>query len=54
MSDSKIYMFPESGYDRGHDSALWAALASNNKSTTDPMATMAMMNGGMNGMWNNP
>ena len=25
MSDSKVYMFPESGYDRGADTALLAS-----------------------------
>lgn len=53
MSDSKVYMFPEST----HDSALIAALANNNRAN-DPMAAMAMMGGGMGGfgggMWNNP
>lgn len=55
MSDSKVYMFPESGYDRGADTALLAS-ALNNRSY-DPMA-MAMMSGGAGGfgggMWNNP
>ena len=53
MSDSKVYMFPESGYDRGHDAALWATLA-NRRDDNNPLAAMAMMNGGMNGQWNNP
>lgn len=55
MSDSKVYMFPESGYDRGADTALLAS-ALNNRNNCDPMA-MAMMGGtgmGMNNMWNNP
>lgn len=56
MSDSKVYMFPESGYDRGADTALLAS-ALNNRNSCDPMA-MAMMSGGMGGfgggMWNNP
>lgn len=55
MSESKVFMFPESGYERGNDAALWATLA--NKNNTDPMAAMAMMNGGFGGanaMWNNP
>lgn len=55
MSDSKVYMFPESGYDRGQDAALWATLA--NRRDDSPLTTMALMNGGMNGMngmWNNP
>lgn len=54
MSDSKVFMFPESGYDRGTDAALLATLANNRG---NDMAAMAMMNGGgmgMNGMWNNP
>lgn len=50
MSDSKVYMFPES--DRNNDFALWAALSNNQMN--NPMALMSMMNGGMNGMWNNP
>lgn len=53
MSDSKVYMFPES--DRGVDTALIASLANNR--ANDPMAAMAMMGGGMGfggGMWNNP
>lgn len=54
MSDSKVFMFPESGYDRGHDAALWATLANRNNDNANPLATMAMMNGGMNGQWNNP
>ena len=55
MSDSKVFMFPESGYDRGHDTALWATLANRqNDGMNNPLAAMAMMNGGMNGQWNNP
>lgn len=58
MSDSKVFMFPESGYDRGSsDAALLATLANNNR-CNDPMTAMAMMGGGMGGfgggMWNNP
>lgn len=56
MSDSKVFMFPESGYDRGHDAALWATLA-NRRDDNNPLTAMALMNGGMNGMngmWNNP
>ena len=57
MSDSKVYMFPESGYDRGTDTALLASMISNNRAN-DPMAAMAMMGGGCGGfgggMWNNP
>lgn len=29
MSDSKVYMFPESGYDRGTDTALLASTLAN-------------------------
>lgn len=55
MSESKVYMFPDSDYHRGNsDAALWATIANTNRNNNDPMATMAMMNGGMNGMWNNP
>lgn len=54
MSDSKVYMFPESGYDRGADTALLASTLANNNRNNDPMAMAAMMNGGMNGQWNNP
>ena len=50
MSDSKIYMFPDSNH--SSDAALWASMARNN----DPMATMLAANGGggFNNMWNNP
>lgn len=48
MSETKVFAFPESN--TGMDAALLANLNRNN----DPMAAMAMMNGGMNGMWNNP
>ncbi len=54
MSDSKIYMFPETGYDKHCDSALWATLANRGNDNLNPLATAAMMNGGMNGQWNNP
>lgn len=54
MSESKVYMFPESGYDRGHDTALWATLANNQNNGMNSMWPMMAMNGGMNGMWNNP
>lgn len=54
MSDSKVFMFPESGYDRGHDAALWATLANRRDDNNNPLTAMAMMNGGMNGQWNNP
>lgn len=56
MSDSKVFMFPESGYDRGNDAAIWATLA-NRRDDNNPLTAMALMNGGMNGMngmWNNP
>ena len=53
MSESKIYMFPDSGNTSGSNAALWATLANRN-SDANPLATAAMMNGGMNGMWNNP
>lgn len=52
MSDSKVFMFPESGYDRGADTALLASTLANRNS--DPMAMAAMMNGGMGNQWNNP
>ena len=55
MSDSKVFMFPES--ERSTDAALWATLA-NTRNNCDPMAMMAMMGGGMGGFgggaWNNP
>ena len=54
MSDSKVYMFPESGCDRGADTALLASTLANNNRNNDPMAMAAMINGGMNGQWNNP
>lgn len=47
MSESKIYMFPDN---QQNNAAMWAALS--NKDQMLPLATM--MNGGMNGMWNNP
>lgn len=55
MSDSKVFMFPESGYDRGTDAALWATIA-NSRNNCDPMSMMAMAgNGGFGGgAWNNP
>ena len=49
MSDSKVYMFPDSGYDRGADAALLASALNNNNRNCDPMAMMAMANGGMGG-----
>ena len=55
MSDSKVYMFPDGGYDRGADTALLASALNNRNS--DPMSAMAMMGGGCGfggGMWNNP
>ena len=49
MSDSKIYMFPESNH--SSDAALWANMSRNN----DPMTAMLASNGGgFNNMWNNP
>lgn len=55
MSDSKVYMFPESGYDRGADTALLAStLANQNNGMNSAWPMMAMMNGGMGGQWNNP
>lgn len=55
MSDSKVYMFPESGYDRGADTALLAStLANQNSGMNSAWPMMAMMNGGMGGQWNNP
>ena len=54
MSDSKVYMFPESGYDRGTDTALLASTLANQNSGANSMWPMMAMNGGMNGQWNNP
>ena len=54
MSESKVFMFPESGYDRGHDTALWATLANRQNDGMNSMWPMMAMNGGMNGQWNNP
>lgn len=54
MSDSKVYMFPESGYDRGHDTALWATVANSQNNGMNSLWPMMAMNGGMNGQWNNP
>lgn len=55
MSDSKVYMFPESGYDRGTDTALLATtLANQNNGANSMWPMMAMANGGMGGQWNNP
>ena len=55
MSDSKVFMFPETGYDRGADTALLAStLANQNNGMNSMWPMMAMMNGGMNGEWNNP
>lgn len=55
MSDSKVYMFPESGYDRGADTALLAStLANQNGGMNSAWPMMAMVNGGLGGQWNNP
>ena len=55
MSDSKVYMFPESGYDRGADTALLAStLANQNSGMNSAWPLMAMANGGLGGQWNNP
>lgn len=55
MSDSKVYMFPESGYDRGADTALLASTLANQNSGTNSMwPMMAMANGGLGNQWNNP
>ena len=55
MSDSKVYMFPESGYDRGTDTALLAStLANQNSGMNSAWPMMAMANGGLGGQWNNP
>ena len=51
MSESKVYMFPESGYDRGTDTALLASTLANRN---DAWPMMAMANGGLGGQWNNP
>lgn len=39
--------------DKGNDALAYAAMANNNRQS-DPMATAALMNGGMGGQWNNP
>lgn len=53
MSDSKVYMFPES--DRGTDTALLAStLANQNNGMNSAWPMMAMANGGLGGQWNNP
>lgn len=55
MSDSKVYMFPESGYERGTDTALLAStLANQNSGMNSVWPMMAAMNGGMGSQWNNP
>ncbi len=57
MSDSKVFMFPESGYDRSTDTALLASTLANQNSGMNSMWPM-LMGGGMGGfgggMWNNP
>lgn len=53
MSDSKIYVFPDQASTNNNNAALWATLANRN-ADANPLTTAAMMNGGMNGMWNNP
>ena len=53
MSDSKIYVFPDQAGTNNNNAALWATLANRN-ADVNPLTTAAMMNGGMNGMWNNP
>lgn len=40
--------------DKGNDALAYAAMANNNNRQSDPMATAALMNGGMGGQWNNP
>lgn len=48
MSDSKVYMFPDT--ERGTDTALLAStLANQNSGLNSAWPMMAMMNGGMNG-----
>lgn len=54
MSDSKVYMFPESGYDRGADTALLASALNRNDGMNSAWPMMAMANGGIGGQWNNP
>lgn len=55
MSDSKVYMFPESGYSHSTDTALLAStLANQNSGMNSAWPMMAMMNGGMGSQWNNP
>lgn len=50
MSDSKVYMFPESGYDRGADTVLLAStLANQNGEMNSAWPIMAMANGGFGG-----
>ena len=53
MSDSKIYVFPDQASTNNNNAASWATLANRN-ADANPLTTAAMMNGGMNGMWNNP
>lgn len=55
MSDTKIFTFPDGGCGSGSGGVNTALLASLvGRQGQDPMATAAMMNGGMNGQWNNP
>ena len=55
MSDSKIYMFPESEFGNGANTALLASTLSNqNCGMNSAWPLMSMMNGGVNGQWNNP
>ena len=54
MSDSKVFMFPDGGYDRGHDTALWATLANHQNDGMNSVWPMMAMNGGLGGQWNNP
>lgn len=55
MTESKVFMFPDGDYNRGTDTALLAStLANQNNGMNSAWPMMAMMNGGMNGQWNNP
>ena len=40
--------------DKGNNDLLTGMLAGNHRNDENPLAVAAMMNGGMNGMWNNP
>lgn len=48
----KVYCYDHPSAYNNHDALSIAAMC--NKNSTDPMAMMAAMNGGMGGQWNNP